>query len=88
VLWIIRIGYRFWRGREGLGFGDVKLAGACAVWINLNEQVFALELAAASAALLVLFRGPRASGALIPFGALLAPSAWLVFVGHSWFEMS
>jgi leader peptidase (prepilin peptidase)/N-methyltransferase len=88
VFWIMRVGYRVWRGRDGLGFGDVKLAGACAVWMNPPDQIFALELAVASAAILVFLRGPRRSDAFIPFGAFLAPSAWLVFVGRSWFEAS
>ena len=88
VFWSIKIGYRCWRGHDGLGFGNVKLAGACAVWLTPPDQIIALEIAAASAAFLVVLRGSRWKGPLIPFGAFLAPGAWLVFVAHSWFEMS
>ena len=74
--------YRYGTGREGLGFGDVKLAGACAIWLGPRDQVIALEIAAlaAIAGVLVFRRGREARGAVIPFGAFLAPSAWLVFV--------
>ena len=87
IFWLVKAGYRRWRGHEGLGFGDVKLAGACAIWINPSDQVIALEIAAAAAAALTVLKGARGKGTLIPFGAFLAPAAWLVFVAHSWFEM-
>ena len=87
VFWSIKIAYRCWRGHDGLGFGDVKLAGACAVWLSATDQIIALEIAAASAAFLVVLRGSRRQGPLIPFGAFLAPGAWLVFVAHSWFAL-
>jgi prepilin signal peptidase PulO-like enzyme (type II secretory pathway) len=88
VFWLVRVGYRRWRGREGLGFGDVKLAGACAIWLAPSDQIVALEIAAASAAALTLLKDTRERRALIPFGAFLAPAAWLVFVARAWFEIS
>jgi prepilin signal peptidase PulO-like enzyme (type II secretory pathway) len=75
-------GYRRWRGDEGLGFGDVKLAGACALWLDPASAATALELAAL-AGLLWLWTARQFFGAAeddpLPFGAVLAPAALLVF---------
>jgi prepilin signal peptidase PulO-like enzyme (type II secretory pathway) len=68
------------RGIDGLGFGDVKLAGASAIWLTLAQQLIALQLATllAIAALLVVDRRqPVTASHVLPFGAFLAPSAWL-----------
>ena len=75
--------YRRRSGEDGLGFGDVKLAGASAVWLSLLQQTVALEIAcvAALALALPMRRGaPTLRGLAVPFGAFLAPAAWLVFV--------
>lgn len=85
VFWLIKMGYRRWRGHEGLGLGDVKLAGACAIWINTSDQIMALEIAATSAVVLAVLKGVRGKAGFIPFGAFLAPAAWLVFIAHTWF---
>ena len=61
-------------GRRALGLGDIKLAGASAAWLSFEEQWIALSLATAAAAGLALLR--RKEG-LFPFGAVLAPAAWL-----------
>lgn len=34
ALWLIRFGHSRMTGRIGLGLGDVKMAGAGAIWIN------------------------------------------------------
>lgn len=81
LFWLVDAGFRR-LGREALGFGDVKLAGAAAVWLTPGDAALALEVAALGALAALLAR-PRA-GALrdtaVPFGAFLAPAAWLVFV--------
>lgn len=86
VFWAIGAGFRA-AGRDALGFGDVKLAGACAVWLSPADAALALELAAlgAIAALLATRRriGPGRAAlrdTAVPFGAFLAPAAWLVYV--------
>ena len=61
-------------GRRALGLGDIKLAGASAAWLSFEQQWLALSLATAAAAGLALLR--RKDG-LFPFGAVLAPAAWL-----------
>jgi prepilin signal peptidase PulO-like enzyme (type II secretory pathway) len=69
-------------GREGLGFGDVKLAGALGLWLDPRGFALALELAALSGFLLVLrqrFRRGSLRSAKLPLGAFLAPAGFLVY---------
>ena len=82
-LWAIGRTFRLVSGREGLGFGDVKLMGASCIWLAPMQQAIALELAVL-AALAVIFVARRSdardSGVILPFGAFLAPAAWLAHV--------
>lgn len=78
----LMIGYRRWRGRDGLGLGDVKLAAVAGVWLSFATIFVAIELAALSA-LGAYFvsgylrkRAPSAT-ALLPFGLFLAPAIWI-----------
>lgn len=90
ILLAVRFSYRFVRKRDGLGLGDVKLAGAGAIWLEWHLLPLVLELAALSA-LVVCLAGPRlASRAVawdrrVPFGLFLAPSLWIGWlVGAVW----
>ncbi|MFG1481228.1 A24 family peptidase, partial [Xanthobacter sp. V4C-4] len=47
----LRRGYRALRGREGLGLGDVKLAGVAGAWLGVSAIPVAIELAALAALL-------------------------------------
>lgn len=71
------------RGQEGLGLGDVKLAGAAGVWLppEILPLCFALAAAAALVAVgLARLRGqPLTRATAIPFGAFLCPALWLSF---------
>jgi leader peptidase (prepilin peptidase) / N-methyltransferase len=71
-------------GREGLGFGDVKLSGALALWLGAYDLIMTLEIASFAALGLVaacyLRNRQTFHDGVIPFGAFLAPAAWLVFV--------
>ncbi|MEX3960120.1 A24 family peptidase [Trinickia sp. EG282A] len=62
-------------GRDGLGFGDLKLFGAIGAWFGLASigQVFLISfvLAAAHGALLVV-RGKASSDEAMPFGPFIA----------------
>lgn len=82
LFWGIAAAYRRIRGHEGLGFGDVKLAGASALWLTPADATLALETAAVAGLAVLLWR--RRNGvhheAALPFGAFLAPAAWLAFV--------
>jgi leader peptidase (prepilin peptidase) / N-methyltransferase len=71
------------RTREGLGFGDVKLAAAVGAWLPLEAIPLCFALAAGAALVAVMcarWRGEAISGATkIPFGAFLCPALWLIF---------
>jgi leader peptidase (prepilin peptidase)/N-methyltransferase len=83
VLALLRISYARMRRREGLGFGDVKLAAAVGAWLPLDAIPLCFALAASAAllsALIALLRGETIERATrLPFGAFLCPSLWLVF---------
>jgi leader peptidase (prepilin peptidase)/N-methyltransferase len=84
VLAAIGLGYRWLRGREGLGWGDPKLLAAIGAW--LGWQPLPLVLAGAgmlglAAVLLMRLRG-RAVAATdrLPLGALMALAAWPIWL--------
>ncbi|EJN12857.1 prepilin signal peptidase PulO-like peptidase [Bradyrhizobium sp. YR681] len=82
--------YRRWRGRDGLGLGDVKLAAVCGAWLDLATVVVVIELAAllaigAYAAHAALQRKPLRTTAYLPFGLFLAPAIWIGWLGETWY---
>jgi leader peptidase (prepilin peptidase)/N-methyltransferase len=85
LFWGVRIAYRWFRGRDGLGLGDVKLAGVAGTWLMPATIPLVIEVAALSGLLVyivrqyLLDRPLRANGRL-PFGAFLAPAIWLGWV--------
>jgi leader peptidase (prepilin peptidase)/N-methyltransferase len=78
VLWLLREGFYRLRGHDGLGFGDVKLAGAAGCLVG--AEGFAVALLAASLAGLAAaaLRGAGRTDR-IAFGVLLAPAIGLVW---------
>ncbi len=81
--------YRRWRGRDGLGLGDVKLAAVCGAWLDFTTVVVVIELAAlagigAYAAYAALRRQPLRATAFLPFGLFLAPAIWIGWLGETW----
>ena len=82
VLFAIRDIYRRLRGREGIGLGDVKLAGVAGAWLDGMTVVIVLEIAALAALALYAVRQAmsgrplRATGRL-PFGLTFAPAIWI-----------
>jgi leader peptidase (prepilin peptidase)/N-methyltransferase len=88
TLLLVRCLYARLRGREGLGFGDIKLAAGIGAWLPLEAIPACFALASASAltaVLLAVLRGRRIEAATrIPFGAFLCPALWLVFVAEMW----
>ena len=78
----LMIGYRRWRGRDGLGLGDIKLAAVAGVWLNFVTIFAVIELAALSALGAYVVSGylrkrPLEATALLPFGLFLAPAIWI-----------
>jgi leader peptidase (prepilin peptidase)/N-methyltransferase len=78
----LREAYRRLRGREGIGLGDVKLAGVAGAWLSWLAMPIAIEIAALAAIAVFALRhyaaGRSMNAALkFPFGLFLAPSIWL-----------
>ena len=72
ALWLIRIGHTRLTGRIGLGLGDVKMAGAGAVWINPLLLPFFVFSASASGLLYALLVAKPDKGGRLPFAPFLA----------------
>jgi len=73
--------YEWWRGRPGLGLGDVKLAAVAGTWLDWFTIVAVIEVAAVAAlsAFAVwryVLRRPIAATTPLPFGLFLAPAIW------------
>src|SRR5262249_57454028 len=76
-------------GREGLGLGDVKLAGVAGVWLDWPAMPIAIEIAALGALALyvaghVLGRRRIHAATRLPFGLFLAPAIWLAWLPQFW----
>ncbi|MDA9450529.1 MULTISPECIES: prepilin peptidase [Bradyrhizobium] len=89
-LLLLMVLYRRWRGRDGLGLGDVKLAAVCGAWLDLATVVAVIELAAllAIGAYVVgaaLRRKRLRATAFLPFGLFLAPAIWIGWLGETWY---
>ena len=81
------------RGREGLGLGDVKLAGAAGVWLDWWAMPIAIEIGALAALALyvaghVLGRRRIHATMRLPFGLFLAPAIWIAWLLQAWLGMS
>jgi leader peptidase (prepilin peptidase)/N-methyltransferase len=87
VLGLVRAGYAWLRGREGLGLGDIKLAGALGAWLPLEAIPLCFALATTAGLLTVLLaalRGQRIEGTTrLPLGAFLCPAVWLTYFGSA-----
>ncbi len=75
----------FWiRGRDGLGFGDVKLMAAGGAWLGWPLLPHSLALAGILGLVTVLIL--RLTGRVLgpsdalPFGAFLAPAIWILWM--------
>lgn len=80
--------YRRWRGRDGLGLGDIKLAAVAGAWLDPVTVAVVIELAAlaaisAYALNAALRRKPLSATAFLPFGLFLAPAIWLGWLGET-----
>ena len=88
LLLLVRFAYQWLRGREGLGLGDVKLAGVAGAWLSLPMLPITIEIAAIAALAAYLFRQRKRmrvlrSAARVPFGAYFAPAIWLGWVADT-----
>ncbi len=87
--------YRAWRGRDGLGFGDVKLMAAIGALVGWQGVPFVLLFASLAGIVFVVIRALLARGHFapterLPFGPFLCLSGWMVWAasatgwGASW----
>jgi leader peptidase (prepilin peptidase) / N-methyltransferase len=84
----VRAGYRWWRGREGIGLGDVKLAAVAGVWLDWPTIPIAIDIAAIAAlgaylVMFLFFRRAIRRTARLPFGLFLAPAIWLAWIAET-----
>jgi leader peptidase (prepilin peptidase)/N-methyltransferase len=85
ALFLFRVVYFRLRGREGIGLGDVKLAGVAGVWLDLSMVTAAIEIAALAALGTYALQQRRRARALrakamLPFGLFFAPAIWLCWL--------
>ena len=83
--WLIRAGYHWRTGRDGMGWGDVKLMAALGLALGLERLPVMVLLAALTAMLLALLRAWRKGRPLnrlgrVPFGAALAMAAVVIML--------
>lgn len=88
-LLLLMLAYRYWRGRDGLGLGDVKLSAVAGAWLDLATVAAVIELAAllaigAYVANAAVQRKSLRGAAFLPFGLFLAPSIWIGWLGETW----
>ncbi len=88
LLMLVRLAYRYLRGREGLGLGDVKLAAAAGAWLSLPMLSIAIEIGAITALAAYALRQRKRlrllrAASRVPFGAFFAPAIWLGWVLES-----
>jgi len=87
-LLLLMIGYRRWRGRDGLGLGDIKLAAVAGAWLGLITIFAVIEFAALSALTAYavnawLRKRPLKATAFLPFGLFLAPAIWIGWLAEA-----
>ena len=76
----IALAYRQWRGREGLGGGDVKMLGAIGAWVGWQGLPVVLLLASVGSLAFCLTRGTVATMHSVRFGPFIAAAAWTIWV--------
>ena len=87
-LLLLMFGYRRWRGRDGLGLGDIKLAAVAGAWLGFVTIFAAIELATLSALAAYAVNAwwrkrPLRTTAFLPFGAFLAPAIWIGWLAEA-----
>ena len=84
ALFLVAAAYRVVRGRVGLGGGDPKLFGAIGCWLGWRALPTTLLVAALAGLAWVAVQHLRGRNVSlltrVPFGALLAPAAWLMWL--------
>jgi leader peptidase (prepilin peptidase) / N-methyltransferase len=83
ALWAFSVGFQRLRGMVGLGLGDVKMAGAAAIWIspwNLPILLMSACLSALAVAALIALTGTRIGRLTrVPFGPFIGLGLVITF---------
>lgn len=86
ALWLVQMGYRLLRKREGMGGGDLKLLAALGAWLGwkmLPLIILLSSLVGAVIGILLIMIAGRDSNAKIPFGPYLAGAGLIaLFYGN------
>ncbi|HIJ63757.1 MAG TPA: prepilin peptidase [Rhodospirillaceae bacterium] len=83
LLAVPAMGYRRLRRRDGMGWGDVKLAAAVGAWLGWEAMPAMIVVAALTTIAAVLLRRRICATSLdaaIPFGPALAAATWLLWL--------
>jgi leader peptidase (prepilin peptidase)/N-methyltransferase len=84
VFYAIAVAYRRTRGQDGLGLGDVKLAGVAGAWLGWQALPYVVLLGCAVGLVWVgiatMRRGRAALSERIPFGVALCFAIWIVWL--------
>ncbi len=91
VLYAVMAAYEKWRGREGLGYGDVKLMAAITVWVGMEKIPELIMWSAASGIMVYVLctvlnqrrtldeNHPAAEKHYIPFGPSISMAGLVIF---------
>lgn len=80
VLWSIYWLHRIVTGKEGMGYGDFKLAAMLGAWLGVGSIAIVLVLAFAGGAIFgtsLMIAGRAKMASSIPFGPFLAVAGWV-----------
>lgn len=84
IFYAVAAAYRRVRHQDGLGLGDVKLAGAAGAWLNWQALPYVVLLACALGFVWVgvamARRGRESLKERIPFGVALCVAIWIVWL--------
>ncbi len=87
VMWACGLFYHLVRGREGLGFGDVKMLGCIGAFVGLRLTMLIFFLGSVAGAVLgvayILHRSKDMALYELPFGSFLGAAAVLVMMSEA-----
>ena len=83
VLWLIYHGMRLITGRQGLGYGDMKLLAAIGAWCGWQALPFVMLIASTTGlfvGIVLLATHKMRKNEHLPFGPYLTTAGWLLFI--------